>query len=337
MNEITEHGGNIYKIAQVMNCKPEEIIDFSSNINPLKPEMTLSIEPKSIEIYGDPDYVELKEVIAHKYELNSSEIKLFNGASSAIFALFEQLDYSEVALYAPLYGEYKNAAEACGKKILSINRFDDIWEKPERNSLVVMVNPSTPDGYLYDFKGLLSEWKALNCQVIIDESFLEFTQAKSLREELHNYANLYIIQSFTKFYACAGLRVGAVFSHESNINKLYTPMWTISSVDVSLLLKIFADKHHHQKSTKELVKLRDRLRSILCYAQCFDEVYQSHANYILTKSKAAKKIEKILLNHKIMVRNCESFDFLDNRYLRFAVKDEKALDALEVALIEFHE
>ena len=332
MNKSRQHGGNIYKMAEELLCQPEEIIDFSSNINPTVPTIELHIEAKSLQVYADPTYYELKKSIALKYNIVPSEMKLFNGASSAIFALFAQLDFSHVALYAPLYGEYKEAALAHGKKVQLINRLDDTWDKPHEGSLVVFVNPSTPDGRLYDFKALLDEWQALNCQVIMDESFLEFSEAKSLRTEIKSYKNLHIIQSFTKFYACAGLRIGAVFSHRDNINNLFTPMWPISSLDTTLLLRLLGDKDHQTKSRENFSKLSQRLRSILCYALCFDEVYQSHANYILTKSSRAKEIEERLLEHKIIVRNCESFDFLDESYLRFAVKDNKALDALEEAL-----
>jgi len=331
MNTKIEHGGNIYKVAESLGCQPEEIIDFSSNMNPSKPASKLDINRAMFEAYADPEYHKLKETIALKYELKHEEIKLFNGASSAIIALFEQLDYDNVALYAPLYGEYKVAAQRQGKKIQLINRMDDIWKKPEQGSLVVFVNPSTPDGKSYDFDALLREWQALECTVIMDESFLEFTQIKSLRSDINSYTNLYIIQSFTKFYACAGLRIGAVFSHESNIDKLFTPMWPLSSIDVNILGELLTDTAHQENSTNNFPYYLQRLRSILCHALVFDDVYQSEANYILTRSSQAKAIEEKLLKHKIMVRNCGNFDFLDERYLRFAVKDDKALDALEKA------
>lgn len=337
MNQSRHHGGNIYKMAQQLLCEPKDIIDFSSNINPTLPSIELHIEPKALQVYGDPHYDGLREAISSKYQVRRAEIKLFNGASSAIFSLFEQLTFDSVALYAPLYGEYKEAAVTYGKKIQLINRLDDVWEKPKEGSLVVFVNPSTPDGRLYDFKALLDEWQALNCQVLMDESFLEFTQQASLREKVKSYKNLYIIQSFTKFYACAGLRVGAVFSHKSNIDKLFTPMWPVSTLDASLLKRLLANKEHAIESKKNFSKYSQRLRSILCEALVFDEVYPSQANYILTQSTGANEIEKRLLEHKIMVRNCENFDFLDERYLRFAVKDDKALDALEKAFKEMHE
>lgn len=332
MIETEKHGGNIYHIAKQLGYSPKDIIDFSSNINPTVAEIDLSVDRKEIAVYADANYEILTETVALKYSVDSSEIAFFNGASAAIFALFEQLDFTEVTLYAPLYGEYKEAAKRYDKKINLINRRDDIWEKPRENSLVIFVNPSTPDGRLYDFKILLQEWQDLNCTVIMDESFLEFTQQKSLREEIKIYKNLYILQSFTKFYACAGLRVGAVFSHADNIEKLFSPMWQLSSVDVTLLLRLLNDKDHKEKSETNFAYYSQRLASILVQSQCFDEVYPSEANYMLVRTSRAHEIEEKLLKHKVMVRNCANFDFLDDNYLRFAVKDDKALDALQKAL-----
>lgn len=337
MNEKIEHGGNIYDMAKRLKCKPEDIIDFSSNMNPTQTDIDLTIDPHIMKVYADPSYHELTKRIALNYELNQEEIKLFNGASSAIIALFEQLEYDSVALYAPLYGEYKIAAKRQGKKIDLINRMDEVWKKPEVKSLVVFVNPSTPDGRYYDLGALLKEWQALECTVILDESFLEFTQKESLRSEIKRYKNLYIIQSFTKFYACAGLRVGAIFSQEANIAKLFTPMWPLSSIDVCLLKRLLEDRAYKQKSKSVFEKYLQRLRATLCKTLLFDEVYVSEANYILTRSSHAKEIEEKLLKYKIMARNCGNFDFLDERYLRFAVKDDKALDALQKAFKEEYE
>ena len=332
LDPMIEHGGDIYGASKRLKCLSSDIIDFSSNINPTVADIDLTLSREDFTAYADRSYSELIKSVSQKYDLHHDNIALFNGASSAIFSLFEQLDFSEVVLYAPLYGEYKVAAQRYHKKIRLINRLDAVWEKPSCNALVVFVNPSTPDGRLYDLEVLLKEWQQKACTVIIDESFLEFTGEKSLREKISSYPDLYIIHSFTKFYACAGLRIGAVFSQAQNIQKLFTPMWQLSSIDVILLLRLLNDKSHYEKSRENFLQYMQRLRSILLQTGLFDEVYASEANYVLVRSHRSKEIEERLLKQKIIVRNCANFDFLDERYLRFAVKDDRALDALEKAL-----
>ena len=317
-----KHGANIYKYAKELQCKPEEIIDFSSNINLYDKPLFPKVDTKR---YGDPTYNSLKKIIAKRYGLKKSNIALFNGASSAIFYLLGFLQEKNVTLYAPLYGEYE--AASFGKKVQKINRFEELYKKPKKNSIVVFVNPATPDGKYYDLKKLFTIWKEQNATVILDESFLEFENLPSLRKEIDNYKKLYIIQSFSKFYSCAGVRVGAIFSHKKNIQKFQLPMWNLSSFDAAFLQERLKDKtfvkksiKHHQKRKKELQKiLKEHFR-----------VFESDANFFLVK--ADKTLFKKLLKHKILTRPCGSFDFLDDGYIRFAVKDKKSHKKLQKVL-----
>ena len=200
---------------------------------------------------------------------------------------------------------------------------------------MVFVNPSTPDGKYYDLKKLFGMWKKQNCTIICDESFLEFESLKSIRKKIKSYKKLYIIHSFSKFYGCAGVRIGAVFSAKNNIKKLQTPLWNISAFDAKFLTKRLKDKKFKKKAKKLHIKRKKQLKKVLKTSNLFDKVYKSDTNFILTKSKDAKQIFKHLLKHNILTRECSSFDFLDKNYLRFGVKDtnkhnrlRKATDAL---------
>jgi len=309
-----KHGANIYKYAKKLGCKPEEIIDFSSNINLYD---SLLYPKVDIKRYGDATYKELKNAVAKRYGIKKSNIALFNGASSAIFALLEQLEYDTLTLYAPLYGEYEKASKTTN--IHKINRFENLYEKPKKNSLVIFVNPSTPDGKYYDLKKLFKLWKEQNATVVLDESFLEFEALQSYRDEIQNYKKLYIVQSFSKFYSCAGIRVGAVFSSKENIKGLKIPMWNLSSFDVAFLEKRLCDDDFIKKSKKHHKKRKKELKEIL--KRDF-KVFESDANFFLVK--ADRTLFRKLLKHKILTRPCGSFDFLDDGYIRFAVKDKKS-------------
>jgi len=316
-----KHGAGIYKVAKKLGCKSSEIIDFSSNINSYDSEIDITLTKTMLVRYADSSYTDLKKIIAKKMQIRKRQIVLYNGATSAIFELIKSLKEKEIYLYAPLYGEYEKAAIQSGKNIHKINRFKELYKKPKRNSTVVFVNPSTPDGRFYNLESLLKLWKRQNCTIIIDESFLEFENLKSLRNKINSYKKLYIIQSFTKFYACAGVRIGALFSNKHNIKKLKTPLWNLSSFDVEYLSKKLQDKKFSSKSKKHHKQMKKELLNILEKSNIFSKIYKSDSNFILTKSKDAKKIFKHLYENKILVRKCGSFDFLSNNYLRFAVKE----------------
>ncbi len=326
------HGADIYRYARELDCEPDEIIDFSSNINLYQPVAELSFSNATITKYADTNYTELKETIAKNYALNKEEITLYNGATAAIYALFHSLKQKSVTLYAPLYGEYQKAALASKKDIYKINRIEDIDQKPQEKSIVVFVNPSTPEGSYYDLASLFKMWKKQKCTVIIDESFLEFEGLASMREEIRNYKKLYIIQSFSKFYSCAGIRIGAIFTNEKNSKKLTPPLWNISSLDAAFLTKRISDTSFQTQSRLLHKEQKEELISILKNANLFDQIVTSEANFILVHSPNAAELFERLLGHKILVRSCESFDYLSHEWLRFAVKDKASHAKLKAAL-----
>lgn len=326
-----KHGANIYKYAKELSCKNDEIIDFSSNINSYHPEIELTPTNNMLVKYADSSYKNLKKTVSAKYEIKKSQIALYNGATSAIFELFKNLKEDRVYLYAPLYGEYEKAIEK-DKKIIKINRFKNLHVKPKKGSIVVFVNPSTPDAKYYDLDRLFAIWRRQNCTIILDESFIEFENLKSLRNKINSYKKLYIIQSFSKFYSCAGVRIGAIFSNKSNIKKLKTPMWNLSSFDVQFLTKRLMDEEFKEISKNLHVKNKKELFGVLESSGLFSKIYESNSNFFLTKSKYAKKIFRHLLKNKILVRTCQSFDFLNSDYLRFAVKDTYSHNRLSETL-----
>ena len=327
-----EHGGNIYKTAKELGCKPQEIIDFSSNINSYHPNIDITLTNSILVPYADTSYKALKKTIAKEYKIKKSQMALYNGATSAIFELFKNLKEKDVYLYAPLYGEYEKAANSTNKKITKIDRFSDIHTKPKKSSIVVFVNPSTPDGKYYNLKKLFKIWKKQKCTIILDESFLQFEKLKSFRNQINFYKKFYIIQSFTKFHSCAGVRIGAIFSNKLNIQNLQTPIWNLSSFDVEFLKKRLKDKEFKNKSKKLHKKHKLELLHILESSKLFSKIHKSDSNFFLVKSEKAKEIYEYLLKHKILVRTCGSFDFLTNSYLRFAVKDSYSHELLKEAL-----
>lgn len=330
-----KHGANIYKYAKKVQCDPSKIIDFSSNINSYHPDIDIKLTNDILVKYGDSSYKDLKKIIASKNAIKKKNIALFNGATSAIFELFKHLKEKQVYLYAPLYGEYEKAAVHSNKKIVKINRFDSIKQKPIKNSVVVFVNPSTPDGKFYDLEELFSLWKKQNCTVILDESFLEFESLKSLVNQIKLYTKLYIIKSFTKFYSCAGIRVGAIFSHQSNSKNFTSPLWHLSSFDTAFLEQRLQDNVFEKRSKNLHKKYKKELLKILQKSTLFTKIYKSDTNFFMVKSKNAQEIFEYLLNKKILVRTCSSFDFLGEKHLRFAVKDTRAHSKLKEELDTF--
>ncbi len=313
----------------------KEIIDFSSCINLYQPEELVSVTNADISRYPDNSYEDFKEIIAKNYEINPNKIALFNGATAGIYELFRKLKKKNIFLYAPLYGEYENAAIEAKKNIYLINRITELEDEPNENTIVVFVNPSTPEGTYYDLEELMKTWMKLNCIIVLDESFLEFEELKSQREKINTYKKLYIVQSFSSFYSSAGVRVGAIFSHEKNIKNLQTQPWQVSSLDESFLSLRLADEAFKVQTREAHTKQKAELISILESSELFDEIVESDANFILTHSQNGEAIFKHLLEEKILVRTCGSFDYMSDDWLRFAVKDAVSQKKLAESLQNF--
>jgi len=331
-----QHGGNITTFAKEIGCRVEEVIDLSSNINFVKPKIEVDFNRLNISPY--PNYERLTNAIAKLYEVENFQVELFNGATSAIYALFRALELEEVTLYAPLYLEYERAAKIFGYRIEQINRFNGLEKEVKANSLVVFVNPSTPDGQFYNLKRVMNKWMQKGCTIIIDESFLDFTPYYSLAPYIKNYNKLYILKSMTKFYSAAGIRIGAIISHRENIEKLKAkePIWKISEFDSCYLQEALKDNTFTQRSREINQKNRQQLTKILQKSPTICSIYPSSSNFVMIKLQGvdAYQFQEQLTPFKIMVRNCNNFKYLDSHYVRVAVKEENSLRVLEKALVK---
>ena len=224
------HGGDVEGFAKRLGVKKSDVIDLSSNINFIKPNIKKDFN--SLDISSYPNYDKLYKALAKRYEVKNSELEIFNGATSAIFSLFKNLKFSKVYIFSPAYLEYKRACRVFGKEVVLVNRFEKFNHEIDPNSLVVFVNPSTPDGTYYDILPLLKRVK--EAKILVDESFLEFCKScKSATKFLKSHDNLYILKSLTKFYSSAGVRLGVVISNKKNIKSLKEkePLWRVSEFD----------------------------------------------------------------------------------------------------------
>ncbi len=328
------HGGDIINFATNLGCDVGEIIDLSSNINFLKPEIHCNFNNLNISPY--PNYDKLYNSIANLYQIKSSQLELYNGGSSAIFSLFKFFDISYINIYSPAYLEYKKAAVKLNYSYELINRFTDIYKEVIPNSLVVFVNPSTPEGSFYDIDKLMQIWIEKNCTILIDESFLDFTSYPSALKYIKTYDKLYILKSMTKFYSSAGIRVGAVLSSEQNIKKLQNcePVWKISQFDSTYIQEALKDDNFVKVSKAVTVTNKEYLVAILKDFKYTQDIFSSCTNFVMIQLKNinAKQFQELLKPYKIMIRDCSNFDFLDESFVRIAVKSHKDLEYFEKAL-----
>jgi threonine-phosphate decarboxylase len=327
---------NIEQFTKTMNCTYNEVIDFSLNVNFVKPQINFDFD--DFEITSYPNYDKLYDMVTKLYGIKKNELEFFNGTSSARFSLFKHLNLQECFIYAPAPIEYKHIASLFGYETTFINRFDNM-DGPQafgENSLIILTNPSIPDGLYYQLEHLFQKWVKVNATILIDESFLDFTNKKSAIEFIKCYPKLYILKSLTQFYGNMGIRIGAIISNKIAIANLKQrePLWKISQFDSHFLLQALSDKSFKKIAKALNAKNNSLLERILDNSNLFEKIYPSDGNFILGKLKNIKTIElqKHLAKSNILVENCSSYDFLDDSYVRFSVKSTKDLEKLEIAL-----
>ncbi len=334
-----QHGGDITAFAKACGCDVDEVVDLSSNINFVKPAIDINFNALDIAPY--PNYDTLYDTIASHYAVNVEEMEIFNGGSSAIFSLFQHIKGAlahapYVTIYSPAYLEYKKAAKLFGYALHIIDRFTYFNEEVKENSLIIFVNPSTPDGMYYDIEALLQKWQEKNCTVLIDESFIEFTSHASVTKYLEKHPNLYILKSMTKFFGAAGIRVGTLISQEKNIKALRAkePLWKLSAFDATYIQEVLKDKTFKEHSDIANQESKSYLLSVLNNSRYIKSIYPSEANYILVELKdiTAKELQEKLLVHKVMIRACENFDGLSTSHVRIAIKSINNLAKFKEAL-----
>ncbi len=344
------HGGNIYQFARRLGCLPEQVLDFSANINPEQAVDLNCLHSVSLTAYADPDYGLLKQAIKQRYPVPEGvDIEPFNGASAAIFALLRGLQPKDLVLYTPLYGEYAHIAGELGCTVHNINRFQHLSHGFHTNcdtsaipgsrladipkhSTVIFVNPSTPDGRLYDLQALLATWQAADCTIIIDESFLDFCEADSVAKHITLYDKLYVIKSLSKFYGCAGIRIGFIMAATAAVKELqrFEPAWKLSSLDMAYMQQALANTAFIEQTRRQTAHLRDLLHQALQDSGLFDKIYPGQANFLLARLADGNghQLQQQLESSRILIRVCDNFEGLNKSHLRFAVKDEQAIARL---------
>ncbi|MBW6409209.1 threonine-phosphate decarboxylase CobD [Clostridium weizhouense] len=336
------HGGNVKEIARKRGIEYYDIIDFSSNINPLgmsdKAKQAIVDNLKEIEKYPDITYFELKNEISEYENVDINDLILGNGAAEVLFNAVRALNPKRVLIPIPTFSEYKEAVEAINAeakfyKTIEENNFhikDDILDYIDNElDLIFICNPNNPTGVISDKKlliDILKKSKKTGTSVLIDESFLDFIKEDmSMNSFIKEYSNLIIIKSLTKFFALPGMRIGYAITannkFKNEINKI-TPAWNINILADLATRASLKDKKYIRKTIDYMEYQKSLLYNGLKELNNLT-VYNPSVNFIFFKINSKIDLKSKLLEDKILIRSCSNYEGLDESYYRVAVKLEE--------------
>ena len=345
-----EHGGDIF-------AEEKKIIDFSVNIDPLgMPEAAAKAAERAVReeiTYPDPFCRKLTAALSERYGVPGENIVCGNGASDLILRLCAAVRPSSVLVPAPGFSEYARSAELFGAEVFeyAVPGFDipckngngtlpGIKEAITEHSprMVFVCRPNNPDGSLmgteelWEIAALCGEKGAI---LAVDECFLEFTEATSALSLMGKFNNTVVINAFTKTYAMAGLRLGFMFSADTELlDEVYRfgIPWSVSSAAQAAGEVCCGETAFLSEARAFIEKERKRLVSAI--ERHGLKVFPSEANFLLVQG--AEGLRGALQARGIKVRDCRSFTGLDDSYIRIGVRTEEENDAFIKALEDIY-
>ncbi len=337
------HGSDLEKIQAEYGIRKEDITSFSANVNPLgiSPRMreTLIEKIDCVTSYPDREYASLRACIAAYAGTVPENVVVGNG-STELISLFIQLERPKKAMIiGPTYSEYEREISLEGGTSLyyPLQEKEDFrldvehlcQKLNETVDLLVICNPNNPTSTAVSkasMRRILDVCKQYDICVMVDETYVEFApdvKAISCVPLTHYYNNLVILRGISKFFAAPGLRLGyAVTGNADLVKRINTQKnpWTINSLAAVAGELMFTDTDYIRK-TRELIA-RERTRCVReMRALPTVKIYEPVANFLLVKilkeGVDAEMLFEHAIRHGLMIRNCSTFPFLDNRFIRF--------------------
>ncbi len=280
---------------------------------------------KDYNRYPDPLQLELKNALAQLRNVNVSNISIGNGSDEIIdhiIRIFCRPGIDNIITTPPTFRMYSLAAainDTAVREVLLNKDFQmdmpAIFNAIDPNTkLIFLCSPNNPTGNLLNRVDIEMLLQQFNGMVVIDEAYLDFANRQSFIEMLSANNNLIILQTLSKAWGLAGLRIGIAFAAQKIIeylSKVKTP-YNVSSLTQQLAIEALQNKSGVENWIRQLVTQRDQLGTKLESFPFIKKVYPSDANFLLVRVANAAKLYDYLLTQKIVVRNQSSQPLLDN-------------------------
>jgi histidinol-phosphate aminotransferase len=272
--------------------------------------------PSEFNRYPDPHQLTLKQKISEIKKVQADQIFLGNGSDEPIDLLiraFCEPGIDNVIIPQPTYGMYTVSAEINNIEIKTVRLTQDFDLDVEvikktvntNTKLIFLCSPNNPSGNLLSFEKVEEVINYFKGIVIVDEAYIDFTLYEGFIPVLKKYSNLVVLQTLSKAWGLAAIRLGMCFASKEIIailNKIKPPY------NISLLSQRAAENElqHEERKNKwvaDILKERNELTQQLSKIKTIQKVYPSDANFLLVKMNNAKDVYNTLVEKGIIVRD----------------------------------
>jgi histidinol-phosphate aminotransferase len=314
INKITRK--NILNLTPYSSARDEFTGEASVYLDANENAYGSPLEQQQYNRYPDPLQYKVKKRLSEIKGVPVRNIFLGNGSDEAIDILFRSFcnpAVDNVIIVPPTYGMYEVSANINDVEARKVNlteeyqlNLESIAEAiDEHTKLIFICSPNNPTGNSInrdDIETLLANFNGL---IVIDEAYINFSRQKTFIQELTEYANLVVLQTLSKAWGLAGLRVGMAFASEEIIeimNKVKPP-YNINEASQELALKALENVAQVNGWIKEILEQRDKLVLSIKDFDFVLDIYPSDANFILVKTTGPKPIYDFLVEKGIIVRD----------------------------------
>lgn len=289
----------------------KEGIFLDANENPFG-----SITQAAYNRYPDPYQSELKQRIGKIKNISADRIFLGNGSDEAIDLLFRAFcnpGKDNIIILPPTYGMYEVSAGINDVAIQRVNLSDEFQLRPEEilsrvndlTKIIFICSPNNPSGNEMKKEAILQILEGFQGLVVVDEAYIDFSASPSFIQLLDQYPNLLVMQTFSKAWGLASLRLGMAFASSDIIQVLnrIKPPYNISGLTQETVIAALGEVDKMKAMVSEILKERQKLKEALERLSLVRKVYPSDANFLLVQIKGARQIYNYLIDHKIIVRD----------------------------------
>ena len=296
--------------------------------------------------YPDPQQNLVKAALAKIKNVSREQLLLGNGSDEVldlIFRVFCEPKVDTVIVLPPTYGMYEVLANTNDVKILNISLLDNyqpnvdeiLKAQNSQTKLLFLCSPNNPTANSFNADKIETLIKKFTGIVIIDEAYIDFSSQESWIGRLNEFPNLIVIQTLSKAYGLAGIRLGACYSSTkiiSVLNKIKPP-YNVNQLTQETALKALQNSIKTNNEIAIIISERNKLKTDLEEISFVVKVYPSDANFLLVKVDNAIVRYHQLVEHKIIVRNRTNLPLCEN-CLRFTVgtkeENKKLMNTLKL-------
>ena len=271
--------------------------------------------PTTVNRYPDPHQRELKARISELKGISPEKIFLGNGSDEAIDLLVRVVDTSRggITITSPTYGMYKVAAANNGVGIIDAPLKSDFSldlgtirsARQNGSSLLFLCSPNNPTGRQYSLAEIRDALEVFDAIVVVDEAYIDFSKEKSALSLLTECDRLVVLQTFSKAWGMAGIRLGVAFGAESliaSMNKLKLP-YNVSELTQRYALERLREPQRMQEEVREICSERARVADSLRAMKGVLEVFPSQTNFLLVKVSEPRPAFEYLQGKGVIVRD----------------------------------